>query len=218
MNRDMSNGKVILCILDGFGIAKPDSQEKWNAFIQSNSPFLKKALQSHPMVTLNACEGAVGLIEGQMGNSEVGHMAIGSGRIIEQSLTRIHKSIENDTLFKTQAMKNLIKYLEKNPDSNCHVMGLLSDGGIHSHIDHMIHIVNGLRDIQFRGKIYLHIITDGRDTPPKCFEKYLNILFDRVQNCEIASICGRYYAMDRDNRHERTALAYDANSSRASKI
>jgi 2,3-bisphosphoglycerate-independent phosphoglycerate mutase len=174
---------VILAIIDGLGVC--DNPHQSIPFIQNR---LDKA------ILLEASGEAVGLIDGQMGNSEVGHMTMGGGRIIQQNLTRIDNAIAKDQFPEIQG-------------EVFHIIGLLSDGGVHSHINHILHIINKLSN----KKVFIHIITDGRDTPPKSIEKYLvqlsKVLLDQ---CEIATISGRYYAMDRDNRTERTNKAFDA--------
>ncbi len=209
----MFGRKLILCILDGFGVAKSESST--DAFAMANAPFLKQVLRSENVVLLNASGDDVGLIHNQIGNSEVGHMTIGSGRVIQQSLTRICRSITHDNLFEMEVMQRLVRYLQSHKNVNCHVIGLLSDGGVHSHIDHILHIIeklnNLLLDIEHYGKIYVHIITDGRDTPPKSANTYVDRLKQKLSsNIAIASMCGRYYAMDRDSRTDRTTLACNA--------
>lgn len=173
--------KVILCIIDGLGIC--DNPHLSVPFIQNH---LDKALLLH------ASEKAVGLMDGQMGNSEVGHMTIGSGRIIEQYLTRINNAITDNTFPKITG-------------DVFHIIGLLSDGGVHSHIDHILHIIKKL----YNKKVFIHIIADGRDTPPKSIKKYLEKL-NATDQYQIATISGRYYAMDRDNRDDRTEKAFNA--------
>jgi 2,3-bisphosphoglycerate-independent phosphoglycerate mutase len=177
--------KVILCILDGVGIVDSDGP---------SIPFVQNNL--HNSVLLNASGSHVGLKQGQMGNSEVGHMTVGSGRIIKQYLSKIDDSIIDGT------------FPTINSESDTyHLVCLLSDGGVHSHIDHIIYLINQLKE----KKIWLHIVTDGRDTPPKSAEKYIQKIIPLLnENCQIATIGGRYYAMDRDNRSERTELAYNA--------
>ncbi len=183
--------KTLLCILDGLGI----SQDTTNNLC---IPFIQNHLDN--CVLLNASAEYVGLNKGQMGNSEVGHMTIGSGRIIKQYLVKINDSISTDTF------PDIIQ----NPSETYHLIGLLSDGGVHSHIDHILYLIRALKASNAK-KIYLHIITDGRDTPPKSVEKYIKKLMPLIDDkCEIATICGRYYAMDRDNRVDRTQAAYDA--------
>lgn len=175
--------KVILSIVDGLGICDHP---------HLSVPFIQKRLDK--ALLLNASGISVGLTNGQMGNSEVGHMTIGSGRIIPQNLTKINAAIAE----------------ERFPEITgevFHIIGLLSDGGVHSHIDHIIHIVEKLSN----KKVFIHIISDGRDTPPKSITKYLDKLNEVLGiQCQIATISGRYYAMDRDNRDERTENAFEA--------
>lgn len=179
--------KTILCILDGVGI--PDKDGLLIPFIQKN---MKKAIY------LEASGQEVGLIPNQMGNSEVGHMTIGSGRIIKQNLPKIDDAIAFDTF----------PVLEGSGD-NYHLVGLLSDGGVHSHINHVLFLIERLK--KYGKKIYLHLITDGRDTSPRSAEKYFGKIKPLLdETCRIATIGGRYYGMDRDNRMERTKLAYEA--------
>lgn len=177
--------KVILCILDGVGLSDGAG---------FSVPFVQNNLQNS--VALNASGKHVGLKDKQMGNSEVGHMTIGGGRIIKQHLSKIDDSIAYKTFPEINS-----------PSDTYHLVGLVSDGGVHSHIDHILHLVKELK----HKKIWLHIITDGRDTPPRSAEKYIQMITPLLhENCQIATICGRYYAMDRDNRFDRTELAYDA--------
>ena len=183
--------RVLLCILDGLGISENTSNKLLIHFMQSHL---------HNGLLLNASGEHVGLVRNQMGNSEVGHMTIGSGRIIKQYLVKINESISNNT-FPDIKQKSAETY---------HLIGLLSDGGVHSHIDHILHLIKILKTSDVK-KIYLHIITDGRDTPPRSVEVYIKKLMPYLDDkCEIATVCGRYYAMDRDNRVERTQAAYDA--------
>lgn len=177
--------KVILCIIDGLGICEHP---------QLSIPFVESRL--HNGVLLNASGRDVGLLDGQMGNSEVGHMTIGAGRIMKQYCTRIHDAISNNTMPEVEG-------------EVFHLIGLLSDGAVHSHIDHILYMIKGLRGR--RKKVFIHLISDGRDSQPKSIRTYLcklAVLLD--DHCKIATICGRYYAMDRDNRTERTAAAYEA--------
>lgn len=179
--------KVLLCILDGVGITQ-------NA--QLTIPFIQNNL--HKGFLLNASGTAVGVMNGQMGNSEIGHITIGAGRSVPQYLMQINNAIKSNN-FPILPMQY----------ETYHVIGLLSNGGVHSHIDHILHIINNLRQAQKR--IHIHIITDGRDVNQKSVEKYLSQLAPLCDdNCQIATICGRYYAMDRDNRIERTNAAYEA--------
>ena len=202
-----SQRQVVLCILDGWGLgdASPD-----NAITNANPIFFNHLLETYPTSKLYTSGEKVGLPEGQMGNSEVGHMTIGSGRIIEQDLLKINRLFESDQFFKKTQFLEYFDQFDKEKNV-CHVVGLLSDGGVHSHINHIFSIVSFLNDHKIRS--CLHVITDGRDTLPKSGIKFLNDLETHINDkpyITIATISGRYYAMDRDKRQERTELAYDA--------
>lgn len=194
------NKKIILCILDGFGI----SNEKFGNAILEAKYFLK-LFENSKHSLLEASGKYVGLPDGQFGNSEVGHLTIGSGRIIKQKLPLISDSIKSHEF---DNMEELRLFLDKY--ETFHVMGLFSDGGIHSHIDHFLYIVKFLRE--HKKNIKLHIFLDGRDTPRDSAIKFITNAIDSgyIKIDEICSIQGRYYAMDRDNRLERTNMAYDA--------
>ncbi len=199
---------LALIILDGFGIR---DNEKGNAIKFAKTPNLDKMLKENPVVQIGASGMDVGLPDGQMGNSEVGHTNIGAGRIVYQELTRITKDINEGTFFNNEALLGAVENCKKN-GSTLHVMGLLSDGGVHSHIEHLYGILqlaknNGLT------KVYVHAFMDGRDVPPSSgidFVKALEAKMQEIGVGKIATISGRYYAMDRDNRWERVARAYDA--------
>ena len=177
----------------------------------ANTPVMDKLMAEYPFVKGNASGLAVGLPDGQMGNSEVGHMNIGAGRIIYQDLTRITKDIEDGTFFENKVLLQAIENCKKN-DSDLHLWGLLSDGGVHSHNSHLYGLLemakkNGLE------KVYVHAFLDGRDTPPASGKDYVQQLEDKMQEIgvgKIASLSGRYYAMDRDNNWDRVKLAYDS--------
>jgi len=198
--RKNSPKKVLLCILDGWGIAAPSA---FNA-IGLSAPHWAEMLKKHPHTQLQASEGNVGLPDGQIGNSEVGHMTIGLGRIEMQSLPLINKSIKDQALNNAQALVDLIAKL-KQSGGVCHIMGMLSGGGVHSHQQHIWALGNILQDAGI--KVMLHVFLDGRDTSPKVALESLKLTPD---NLTIATVSGRYYAMDRDNRWERTGLAYQA--------
>ncbi len=197
---------VLLMILDGFGIGK---NYEGNAIYKANAPTLK-GLQKYAHAQLLTSGESVGLPEGQMGNSEVGHLNIGSGRVIYQSLTMITKAIEHRTFFENEALLNSIKNVKDN-NSCMHLMGLVSKGGVHSHMSHLTALVklckqNGLENV------YIHAITDGRDVSPQASLENVYELqraLDKIGVGEIATICGRYYAMDRDGRWDRTKAYYD---------
>jgi len=192
----------ILLILDGWGY-NPDS--KHNAIAQATTPNYDNLLRQRPFAYLEASGAAVGLPDGQIGNSEVGHMTIGSGRVILQDLPRINQAIENGELESNKILKKLISGL-KGTGGTCHLLGLISDGGVHSHIEHVIAI--GLILTKHNIPVCLHAITDGRDVAPQSAARYLSIL--KEHGFQVATICGRFYAMDRDARWDRTETAYNA--------
>ncbi len=204
----MKNKQIVLTILDGFGIYK---EKKGNAIKLANTPTYDKLLTNCPHTTLTAAEDSVGLPHGQMGNSEVGHTTIGAGRIIDQDLTRINKKIENQEFFDNKEFKNAINNcIEHN--SNLHIMGLTSDGGVHSHINHLYALLQLCKKNNFKN-VYIDAITDGRDTLPNKGITYLTELENWCKKNKIgkiSTITGRYYTMDRDNRWERIKIAYDA--------
>jgi len=205
-DRIMNDKKFIaLCILDGWGIAEAG---KYNAIKNADAQYYNYLLDNYPNSKLYTSGEHVGLPKGQMGNSEVGHMTIGAGRVILQDLLRINRAIKSGELFQNQHIQELIK---RTNTKSCHIIGLASDGGVHSHIDHMMEITQFLDEQNINVK--LHLITDGRDTPPKyglstLAELQLKLL-SSTRNASIATLSGRYYAMDRDKRYERTKKAYD---------
>lgn len=200
------NRKVILMILDGWGIAKDKSV---SAIDQANTPFIDSLYQKYSHAKLEASGLAVGLPEGQMGNSEVGHMNLGAGRVVYQMLVRINKELAEGTLAQNTELNKLVEYA-KTKNKKVHLLGLLSDGGVHSHIDHLKGLVDILED---KGvpNTYIHAFTDGRDTDPKGGVGYVQELQQHLQGkpAKLACIIGRYYAMDRDKRWERVKEAYD---------
>lgn len=204
----MAKKPVMLMILDGFGNA-PKSEG--NAVELAKKPNFDKLLKEYPHTNLNASGLAVGLPEGQMGNSEVGHLNIGSGRIVYQELTRITKAIEDRDFFENEA---LLKAINNAKDNNkaLHLLGLLSDGGVHSHINHLKGLLQFAKEKGLQ-KVYIHAFMDGRDVPPSSGKDFIiktEEIIKEVGVGEIATISGRYYAMDRDNRWERVELAYNA--------
>lgn len=199
--------KILLCIMDGIGIRE---SSKGNAFKNANTKTLDKLMKEYPTIYLQASSEFVGLPKGQMGNSEVGHSTIGSGRVIYQSLERINMSIKNEEFYHNTELLNAIDYAKKN-NSKLHLIGLLSDGGIHSHINHLFAILDLCKKENFFN-VYIHIITDGRDTAPDSGIIYIDELENKLNTLgfgKIATICGRYYMMDRDNRFERVKIAYE---------
>ncbi len=199
---------TMLMILDGYGI---NPRKEGNAIAAANKPALDEIFATYPGTTLKACGEYVGLPDGQMGNSEVGHLNIGAGRIMYQDLTKITKAIKDGDFFENEAFAKAIAHVKKN-DSTLHLLGLLSDGGVHSHITHLF----GLIDLAKREgieKLCVHCFLDGRDVPPRCAHTYMEQLTDYLAKAGIGKIgivSGRYYAMDRDKRWERLVKAYDA--------
>ena len=202
------NRPTMLMILDGYGI----NQDTYgNAIAAADKPHLDEIFAKYPGTTLKACGLDVGLPEGQMGNSEVGHLNIGAGRIVYQDLTMITKAIEDGSFFENKAFLKAVDHVKKN-GSTLHLLGLLSDGGVHSHIDHLLALVDLAKkhDIE---KLCVHCFLDGRDVPPRCAQKYIDILTGHFEKAGIGTlgvISGRYYAMDRDKRWDRVEKAYDA--------
>lgn len=204
----MSKKPVMLMILDGFGNA-PKSEG--NAVSLAKKPNLDKFFEQYPTTELHASGLEVGLPEGQMGNSEVGHLNIGSGRIVYQELTRITKAISDGDFFENKAIKLAMENAKKG-DAALHLMGLLSDGGVHSHIGHLRGILEFAKKEGIQN-VYVHAFMDGRDVPPssgKDFIEKTEAMMAEVGVGKIATVSGRYYAMDRDNRWERVELAYNA--------
>ncbi|MGH4137547.1 2,3-bisphosphoglycerate-independent phosphoglycerate mutase [Clostridium sp.] len=204
----MSKKPVMLMILDGFGLT---NHADGNAVLSANKPNYDRILKKYPSTKLNASGPYVGLPEGQMGNSEVGHLNIGAGRIIYQELTRITKEIKDGDFFKNPAFNSAIdKAIENN--SSLHLLGLLSDGGVHSHIDHLKALLKLAKDKGAK-KVYVHAFLDGRDVQPGSALDYIAEIEDYMKEIgvgKIATVSGRYYAMDRDTRWERVQLAYNA--------
>ena len=204
----MNRKPVMLMILDGFGI---NPNEKGNAVAIANTPNIDKLKKTWPTTIIHTSGLDVGLPEGQMGNSEVGHTNIGAGRIVYQDLTRITKSIEDGDFFSIKEFADAIDNCKKN-NSNLHIMGLLSDGGVHSHIRHLIALLEFAKRKDFEN-VYVHCFMDGRDTPPTSGEGYIAKLEEKMKEKgvgKIATIEGRFYAMDRDKRWNRVKEAYDA--------
>ena len=204
----MSKKPVVLMILDGYGL---NDTKEHNAVAEANTPVMDKLMAEYPFVRGNASGMAVGLPDGQMGNSEVGHLNMGAGRIVYQELTRITKEIQDGTFFENKALMDAVNNCKKN-NSSLHFFGLLSDGGVHSHNTHLY----GLLELAKRNgleKIYVHCFLDGRDTPPASGKEYAEALeaeMAKIGVGKIASVAGRYYAMDRDNNYDRVQKAYIA--------
>jgi len=203
----MMNKKVILMILDGWGITQ---DPKVSAIYNAKTPFINSLYNNYPHAELRTDGLNVGLPEGQMGNSEVGHMNLGAGRIVYQNLARINKAVTDKTLGKEKVLLDTFNYAKKN-NKTVHLLGLVSNGGIHAHIDHL----KGILDVAHENKVenvFLHAFTDGRDCDPKSGAYFINNIQQYMEETtgELASVTGRYYAMDRDNRWERVKQTYDA--------
>ncbi len=199
---------TVLMILDGYGL---NERTEGNAVAQANTPVVDNLMATCPFVHGNASGLAVGLPDGQMGNSEVGHMNIGAGRVVYQDLTRITKAIEDGDFFENEELKRAMENAKEN-DTSLHLWGLLSDGGVHSHNTHLYALLKLAKQYGLT-KVYVHCFLDGRDTPPTSGKGYVKELLDQMQEIgvgEIATISGRYYAMDRDNRWQRVEKAYRA--------
>ena len=200
------NKKVILMILDGWG-KSPDP--KVSAIDNANVPFINSLYQKYPNAQLRTDGLNVGLPEGQMGNSEVGHMNLGAGRIVYQDLAKINLAVANKTMSQEQPLIDAFNYAKAN-NKAVHFLGLVSDGGVHSHTSHLRSLIDVSQDFGLQ-KVFVHAFTDGRDVDPKSGKKYIQDLEAYIKNStvKIASVVGRYYAMDRDKRWERVKLAYD---------
>lgn len=197
---------IVLCILDGFGIG--DNNDKFNAITQAKMPNYQRFLATYPHSKLQTSGLSVGLPEGQIGNSEVGHMTIGAGRIIYQDLPKINKALIDGSLVKNQDLARLITDL-KSKRRPCHLMGLFSDGGVHSHYEHIIFIANHLAQNQI--EVFIHAFLDGRDVGPQTAKEFFITAKKKLhQQVKFASISGRYYAMDRDKKWDRIKLATDS--------
>jgi len=198
---------IILVIMDGYGIAPPEG----NAIAAAKKPHLDKLFSENPLTQIGASGMDVGLPDGQMGNSEVGHTNMGAGRVVYQELTRITKSIADGDFFENEALKEAVENCKKN-NSALHLMGLMSDGGVHSHNTHLYGLLelakkNGL------DKVYIHALLDGRDVPPSSARDYVAELVEKTKEIgvgKVATVAGRYYAMDRDNNFDRVEKAYAA--------
>ena len=199
--------KVLLCVLDGVGLSKI---KDGNALINANKPNIDYLMKEYPNKGINASGTFVGLPDGQMGNSEVGHLTIGAGRIIYQSLELINRAIKDDSFYSNESFLNAIRHAKEN-NSKLHIMGLLSDGGVHSHINHIKALLKLCKKEDF-SNVYFHIFTDGRDTFKESSISYIDDLNNEINELGIGKICtisGRYYAMDRDKRWDRLKKCYD---------
>ncbi|OOQ59295.1 2,3-bisphosphoglycerate-independent phosphoglycerate mutase [Mucilaginibacter pedocola] len=198
--------KVALIILDGWGYGREDES---NAIVAANTPFFDSALAKYPNSKLEASGLAVGLPEGQMGNSEVGHMNLGAGRVVYQELGRINKAVSDNEFVQNETLLEAFNYAKAN-NKDVHLIGLVSDGGVHAHINHVKGLVNATEQLGLTN-VFIHAFLDGRDTDPNSGLGFIDELSAHIAttNAQIASAIGRYYAMDRDNRWERVKKAYD---------
>ncbi|MEM6263468.1 MAG: 2,3-bisphosphoglycerate-independent phosphoglycerate mutase [Bacteroidota bacterium] len=204
----MKTQKVVLIIMDGWGLAV---DLEVSAIKAAHTPFYDHAVQENPFTRLEASGLAVGLPEGQMGNSEVGHMNIGAGRVVYQMLVKVNRELESGAIANKPAFQKLISYC-KSTQKPLHLLGLLSDGGVHSHIDHLKGLIHLLAQEEEFPPVYLHMFMDGRDTDPNGGKDYLKDIesYLEAEGCgKIATVVGRYFAMDRDKRWERVKKAYD---------
>ncbi len=198
--------KMLFIIIDGYGLGKDPSV---SAIARAKQPYLDELFRTNPWTWANASGESVGLPEGQMGNSEVGHMNIGAGRIVWQDITRIDHAIKKGDIFKNETLLDIMKYSKEN-NKKLHMMGLFSDGGVHSHLRHLYALLKIAGDHNVE-EVYVHAFMDGRDTPPKNGVKYIKEFQQKVKEIgvgRLATITGRYYAMDRDKRWDRTEKAY----------
>jgi 2,3-bisphosphoglycerate-independent phosphoglycerate mutase len=198
--------KIALIILDGWGYGRNDAS---NAIVAAKTPFFDSMLLKYPNSKLEASGVAVGLPAGQMGNSEVGHMNLGAGRVVYQELGRIHKAVDDNEFSTNPVLKEAFEYAKQN-NKDVHFIGLVSDGGVHSHIKHVKGLCHAAGAYNL-DKVFIHAFLDGRDTDPKSGVGFISDLEQHIENSDVklASAIGRYYAMDRDNRWERVKLAYD---------
>lgn len=203
----MADQKTALLILDGWGHG---SMDKSDAIYHANTQYFDNLYSNNIHCKLRTDGLFVGLPEGQMGNSEVGHLNIGAGRVVFQDLVKINKAIENNTLKDQETIKEIVNLLKRNPSKRLHLTGLISDGGIHSHINHLIALIDLFKDV--KNQVFIHAFTDGRDTDPLSGIHHLKTIENHIEtlsNINVASVIGRYYAMDRDQRWERVAEAYN---------
>ena len=206
----LKNAPVALIIMDGFGDGDPNDM-KYNAIAMAKTPVIDGLLKKYKHSEINASGEYVGLPDGQMGNSEVGHTNIGAGRIVYQQLTRITRDIRNGDFFKNEALLAIVRGVKENGGA-LHVMGLVSPGGVHSHEDHLFATLE-LAHREGIKTVWIHAFLDGRDVPPKSAKEYLEAVEKKAAEIgegKIATVAGRYYAMDRDHRWEREQLAYEA--------
>ncbi len=199
---------VVLISCDGWGAS---AIQEGNAIMQANTPQLDRLMKSYPFTYVEASGIAVGLPWGEVGNSEVGHLNLGAGKVVYQNLPRIQLSIQDKSFFDNEALVSAIEHAKKNK-SNLHLMGITSNGGVHGHIEHLYAILEMCKKHKLKKRVYIHCITDGRDTPPAVaadFIKQLQEVTKKLKVGKIVSLIGRHYAMDRNNNWDRTKLAYD---------
>lgn len=200
--------KAILAILDGWGLG---TNPEVSAIDQANTPFVDSCYEKYPHTTLEASGLAVGLPAGQMGNSEVGHMNLGAGRVVYQNLVKLNMAVENKSLGQEPVILQTFDYV-KNNHKKLHFIGLCSDGGVHSHINHLKGLLSAAADFGIKENVFVHAFSDGRDCDPLSGKVFIKDLLNHMENStgKLATVIGRYYAMDRDRRWERVKLAYDA--------
>ena len=199
--------RVLLCIMDGWGI---NSDSPKDATQIANTPNFDRLKATEKYTQIFADGEHVGLPDGQMGNSEVGHLNLGAGRVVYQELSRINNAVKDGSFFRNEVLLNAVNNAKKN-NSSIHFMGLVSTGGVHSAMEHLEALIE-LASKEGLKKVYVHAFLDGRDTPPKSAKIYLERIENKLRECnlpKIATVSGRYYAMDRDNRWERVQKAYD---------
>jgi len=204
----MKDKQYILMVLDGVGL---NDDETGNAFKQAKTPNIDRFIARYPNAYLKTSGLSVGLPEGQMGNSEVGHTTIGSGRVVYQDLTMITEKIRSGEFYKNKVLIDTMEHVKRN-DSKLHIFGLLSDGGVHSHIEHIYALIDMAKQENVK-EVYIHAFMDGRDTPPTSGVDYIRALENKCKELElgrVSTICGRFYAMDRDKRWDRIEAAYNA--------
>lgn len=204
----MINRKVILVIMDGWGVS---SDYFTSAINRANTPFIDYCYLNYPNSTLQASGLNVGLPDNQVGNSEVGHMNIGSGRVVYQNLLKINSSINNGEMLRNKLLNDALNY-SNIYNKNIHILGLISDGGVHSHLDHLLHFLKIIYDKKIKNNVFIHGFTDGRDTDPYSSVKFIKQILDFSKHSSkifLSSLIGRYYAMDRNNNWDRIKKSYD---------
>ena len=204
----MAKKITALVIMDGFGL---NDIKEGNAVYEASTPNIDRLMKEYPSGQINASGLDVGLPDGQMGNSEVGHLNLGAGRIVYQDYTRVSKAIEDGDFFSNPALLSAVNNA-KEKGTKLHLLGLVSDGGVHSHLEHLYALVELAKQNDL-DRVYIHCFMDGRDVPPTSGKGYILALEEKLRQLglgKIATVMGRYYAMDRDNRWEEVQLAYDA--------